>query len=176
MSFDLFVLVEKFDTGVQAAWVERMKQHGVDCALPDGFRLDRASASSALARCALGPPLVATAQPAVEVGVAVTSQPAADDDRDSIDSGGDPELARRVAAATIEFHFETSAGRDEESLLFQCYGAAALADVAGGVLVDPQAGSTVYGAATYAVAKANSDWALPKPAAPTSWWERLLGR
>lgn len=175
MSFDLFVLVEKFDASTQSAWVERMSQHGVACVLPAGFTLDPARISAGSARCSLGPPLVATALPAEEVGIDVSAGKPDSNDIAFMRRDADPELARRLSAATIEFHFESSAGRSDASVLFQCYGAAALADVTGGVLVDPQAAGPVHGLAVYAVAKANSDWALPQPA-PKSWWERLLGR
>lgn len=108
--------------------------------------------------------------------MSIESGAADPDDVARMRQSAEPELARRLAATKIEFHFETAAGRGNASLLFQCYGAAALADVAGGVLVDPQEAGAVHGSAVYAVAKANSDWALPKPPAPKSWWEKLFGR
>lgn len=173
MSFDLFVLAEKFDAGTQSAWVERLRQHGVSCTLPPGFVLDHLGADN-MAKCALVPPLVAAPLPAEDVGLAVGVVKADPEDIAELRGAATPELARRLEKVTLKFHFESGAGRSDASLLLQCYGAAALADVTDGVLIDPQEGSTVHGPAVYDVAKANSDWALPKPA-EKSWWQRWFG-
>ena len=92
----------------------------------------------------------------------------------------DATTVSRLKSAKIEFHFASSAGRSDVALLLQCYGAAALADVTGGVLLDPQEAGATHGAEVYAVAKANSDWVFAQAPAATqrigkSWWRRMFG-
>ncbi|UXI68105.1 hypothetical protein [Tahibacter amnicola] len=179
MSFDLFVLVDRFDQQVQSAWVERLREVGVSCTLPPGFALDAVDESTPPATCVIGPPLVAAAWSAQPASFAVEMSPVDADDVSRMRKGSDADLDRKLTSARIEFFFTTGAGRDDVSLLLQCYGAAALADVTQGVLLDPQEAGAVHGKAVYEVARANSDFVL-QPARssspPTkSWWQRLLG-
>jgi hypothetical protein len=96
-------------------------------------------------------------------------------------TGLDAQLDQRMKEATIVFHFGSSMARSNPSLIYQCYGAAALADVAKGVLIDPQEAGPVQGAAVYDIARANSDWVLDSPPEPLGgtnnkpWWRRMLG-
>jgi hypothetical protein len=166
MSFDLFVLVERFDNQSQSARVERLGQVGVSCVFPPGFRLDRIDEETPPIVCTLGPPLVAARSSPESVGFAVESADADAEDVAGMKTGTDAELARKLKAAKFEFHFSSGAGRDDVSLIVQCYGAAALADVANGVLVDPQEAGAVHGDAVYAVARANSQFVIDAPGSP----------
>jgi hypothetical protein len=161
MSFDLFVLVEQFDASVQQRWIQKLRQLGIACEFPSGFVLDRDADGDTLARCVIGPPLVPVAWPASEIGI---SAAAGDADPGElarmVERSDDPQLRAKLQRATIEFHFSSAAGREDDALLVQCYGAAALADVGDGVLVDPQEAGAVHGAQVYAVARANSDWVI----------------
>jgi hypothetical protein len=162
MSFDLFVLVERFDSQVQIAWVERLRQAGVSCTLPPGFVLDEIDEDTPLATCVIGPPLIAAPSAPASAGLYVETMDADPDEIAEMEND-DAELTRKLKAAKIEFHFSSGAGREDVSLLFQCYGAAALADVTNGVLVDPQEAGAVHGKAVYEVARANSQFVIDAP-------------
>src|SRR5690606_14145908 len=86
-----------------------------------------------------------------------------------------------MRAAKQYFHFYSSAGRADIDLLMQCYGAAALADVGKGVIVDEDQ-QMAYGWGAYAIAHKNTQFVFKIPAPRrveekrTSFWRRMFGR
>lgn len=167
MSFDLFVYVPSFDASMQQAWLRALEARGVRCVPSPGFSLLQYDEDATI-DCTIGPPLVREPWPVESVGHVAQVSPVDEEARAGLVEGStDPVLAERARAATLEFHFHSSAGRSNAALLLQCYGAAALAEVANGVLMDPQEGVAVTGDAAYRIARHNSDWALPATRAPT---------
>jgi hypothetical protein len=186
VSFSLHVLADHFNESVQSVWLVRLSKLGVECTLPAGFALDRyddtTGYESSKIRCVVRPPLVEHAWPAEPISLYVT---ASEPDREYVEhllkDIADEAIAARLRTANIEFYFESSANRSNSTLIFQCYAAAALAEVSDGILIDPQEGKAVIGPAVYEVARANSDWVLHPPEPPPqplkqTWWTRLFGR
>jgi hypothetical protein len=78
-----------------------------------------------------------------------------------------PELVERLRQAVWLYHFWTGAGRTVADLRLQCFGAATLAELVGGVVDDPQQGLYFFGpsAVANAAREANeyeADWAQPQ--------------
>jgi hypothetical protein len=93
MSFDLSVLVDRFDAHIQAAWVNRLKENGVDCKFPVGFDLANAQSSSEPIVCTVGPPLVKSSCPATPIELlSIESQPTDPDEVANILTGRDAQF------------------------------------------------------------------------------------
>lgn len=77
-----------------------------------------------------------------------------------------PELFERLQDAIRLYEFRTAMGRNVGDLRLQCFGAAALAELTGGVVYDPQQGQYFFGAEAVANAareadEYEADWARP---------------
>jgi hypothetical protein len=80
---------------------------------------------------------------------------------------GPPELVERLRQAVRRYAFWTGARRSVADLRLQCFGAATLAELTGGVVNDPQQGLYFFGPAAVANAapeasEYESDWAEPR--------------
>jgi|GEM_PF-1488872 hypothetical protein len=180
MSFSLYVYLREYHEDLERAWVARLETLGLKCELPEDFSLPTAYRLSDDIVCTVGPPLADTPWKPLPTNLGLDPSAPLDYDLEKGRSSRDTNVQAVMRAATRAFHFYSSAGRSNVDLLLQCYGAAALADVGRGVIVDED-GTMAYGWAAYAVAHKNSFSVFeipepqPAPAPRRSFWRRLFG-
>lgn len=176
MSFCLKVYLRDFNDEIDRAWAERMSMLGLRCVYPPGFSL-LTTYEVAPILCTVSPPLTEREWEPLETGLCVDRMPFDAGDKWDAEKSRDLNVREVMASAREYFNFYTTSGRADIHLLMQCYGAAALADVGRGVIVDEDL-EMAYGWAAYTIAHKNTRFIFrlppePKEVAPKpSFWNR----
>lgn len=181
MSFSLSVYLREYTEEIDQAWMAKFSKLGLQCEFPPGYSLLTTYDIVEPVILTVGPPLISEPWKPTEVGLAVSQEDVDPLVLEHAREHPDPDVRRVMAQASCEFLFYSTAGRSDPILLMQVYGAAALADVAAGVLVNEDL-EMQYGAAAYKIAQKNSDHMFrPRPPVPPglpqsrSWWRNLAG-
>lgn len=175
MSFCLKVYLQDFNAEIDQAWAERMNQLGLRCRFPAGFSLLTTYDIQEPIVCTVSAPLTERQWEPMETGLCVDRMDFDLHDKEDAEQSRDLNVRLVMQTAREYFNFYTTAGRADIHLLMQCYGAAALADVGRGVIVDEDL-EMAYGWAAYTIAHKNTRYIfrLPPPAvAPKRpFWQR----
>lgn len=105
----------------------------------------------------------------VVAGFEVAFLPVDADELNDLLSEAPAELRDRLRATTIAAHFRTAMGRTVADLRLQCFGAATLAEMTGGVLLDPQEGRYYSGRDALGYAARESEAFESNPVSPRDW-------
>jgi len=157
MSFDLLVLFKEVNSSIQAVWIEKLKKIGIDAQFPSDYIIGSTDIDEVNIRCKLKPPLVKKAtefqdypfnlnQSSIEPEVM----------NDYLESADNDDLKTELSKMKSELQLSSNSGRTGNDLIIQCYLAATLAEVARGILFDPQEFGVVKAKDAYDVAKYHS--------------------
>lgn len=179
MSFVLNVYLRHFSTQIDREWMARFAHLGLDCVFPPGYSLLTTYDIADPVICTVREPMVPMAWPSEETGLAVDEMPVEPHDVEIARGHQDPRVRELLPKANLCFCFSTSAGRADIHLLMQCYGAAALAEVGNGVLIDED-GEMAYGGGAYSLARKHTECVFRtsiskhRPVSKHGWWRQLL--
>ena len=163
MGFSLEVLTGAVSPAITQAWIAGLVRHGLKVEAHPRFSFERWRGGWAPFQCSIERPGYPTAP--ISAGFELDIGPNAEAE---VLAARAPEyLQRFVSEASRVFHFSTAAGRTVADLRLQVFGAAVLAELADGVVYDPQRDEFFAGPAAIqnAFREAESFEAAAEPAA-----------